>query len=176
MVGGQLAGFHEASHVIVAADVLDLRVREVWIDPPRGLTRFWRDRSLLRLTPRRQCLLHLAGDAAEAKLLGRPVPDVSTKVRTAMRRLWRRETLPTTDAVNIARTLVAETCDDLLAQSLLTRRTAYVWRLLDHDAIWAKIEMVATALIAEGRLTGSEVEDLIADQQLQRDTIFRFVA
>ena len=70
-----------------------------------------------------------------------------------MRRLRRGETLPTTDATNIARVLVAETSDDLLAQSLLTRRMAYVWRLLDHAEIWAKIETVAAALIAEGRLT-----------------------
>ena len=171
----EITAFHEGAHAVVAVHFA-LRVRRIHIDPPRGLTSFWQDGPFLRLAPRRRCLISMAGEAAEAKVLGRVlVPDI-TKIRDAVQRLRRGETVPRSDINNIARTLAAEKCDDLIAD-LLALRARAIERLLDHD-VWARVTSVAVALVDRGELSGPEDEALVgdADQQLlQRDTIFRLV-
>ena len=161
-----LTAYHEAGHSIVGLH-FGLRVRRIHIDPPRGLTVFWQDQCFSRLAPRRHCLMSMAGQAAEAKILGRALVPPVAKICAAMQSLRRGETIPTSDVANVARTLAAETRDDLLAQDLLTLRTRAIQRLLDCADIWARVEAVAVALIDRGELSGPEVEDLIghADQQ-----------
>ena len=101
----------------------------------------------------------MAGEAAEAKILGRALVSDVTKICDAVQSLRLGETLPRSDIDNIARTLAAEKeCDDQLAQDLLTRRTHAIQRLLDRDDIWARVAAVAAALIDQGELSGPEVE------------------
>ena len=76
-----------------------------------------------------------------------------------MESLRRGDTMPNSDVATVARTLAAETCDDLLAQDLLALRTRAIQRLLDRKDIWARVEAVATALVSRGQLSGPEVED-----------------
>ena len=118
----------------------------------------------------------MAGEAAEAKITGRALVPPVTKICDAVQSLRRNETLPTSDVNNVARALASEQCDEI-ARELLTRRTHAIQALLDRADIWAKVEAVAVALVDQGELSGLEVEALIAaaDQQLQRDTIFRLV-
>ena len=163
---GEFAAWHEAGHAIVGAH-FGLRVRRIHIDPPRGLTVFWQDRCFLRLAPRRHCLMSMAGQAAEAKILGRPLVPPVTKICDAMQRLRLGETLPGSDISNVARALAVETSDDLLALDLLALRTRDIQQLLDRDDIWARIEAVAAALVVTGQLSGPEVEALVSDADQQ---------
>ena len=161
----ELTAWHEAAHAVVGI-TMGLRVRSLSIDPPRGLTSFCQDVCFAQLAPRRHCLVSMAGEAAEAKVLGRAlVPDLA-KIRDALQSLRQNESPPRGDIANIVRALAAEKCDDQLAQELL-RRVRAIRRLLDDDAIWARIETVAAALIDQGELSGPEVEDLVSDADQQ---------
>ena len=165
---------HEGGHAVTGLH-FGLRVQHIRIDPPRGLTLFRQDGHFARLAPRHHCLVSMAGQMAETKVLGCALlPDLA-KIRDALQSLRRNESPLRGDIANIVRALAAEQCDDELARSLLSRVRSVRW-LLDDDVIWAKVTAVAAALIAEGQLTGPEVEALVADQQPQRDPIFRFVA
>jgi len=104
----------------------------------------------------------MAGEAAEAKILGRALVPPVTKICDAVQRLRLGETIPNSDIANVARALAAEKCDDLVAD-LLALRTRAIQRLLDCDDIWARVEAVAVALVDRGELIGLEVEALVGD-------------
>ena len=149
---------HESAHACAGLH-FGLRVRSVSIAPPKGLTSFQRDNRFRDLSPRKRCIISMAGEVGEAKYTGEALCIPYQRILQEMKCLLQGDSVPTSDTRNIASQIAIETGDEAMARWLIDRRVGATQKLVAEN--WADISRVADALLVAEQLDQAQIDHLI---------------
>lgn len=96
----EATAYHEAAHAVVGI-TMGLRVRILCINPPRWRVRFHCDAAFHGLSPRRRCMISMAGSLAEVRHSGELLCVPYEKILAELQQLQHGNAAPTSDTVNI---------------------------------------------------------------------------